>query len=326
VDALSDVLALVRLSGAAFLEAEFTTPWCIQAQVGPEDCGSSGRVPAQVIAYHYVFIGRLSLSVAGFHIEAAAGDIVLLPRNDPHVLGSRPGLDPVTIDPLIQPSPVEGGLASLRYGGGGEATRIVCGFIGCDVGLNPLLATLPPVLSFRMRDAAGDVWIQTTLRRAAAEFAGGGAGSAAVLSKLAELLFAEAVRRYLAELPSDRTGWLAGLRDRAVGRSLALLHARLADPWTTGSLAREVGLSRSAFADRFTRLIEVPPMRYLARSRLQAAAARLRDGNDPIGRIAWEVGYESEAAFNRAFKREFGSTPAVWRAREKNPRSRADSA
>jgi AraC-like DNA-binding protein len=315
VDALSDILAAVRLYGGVFLDAQFTAPWCISAQVGPDDCQPLGRIPAHIIAYHYVVAGRLFIQAGdGPPEEAVEGDIVLLPRNDPHALSSAPGLRPVVIDHLIRP-PDGDAPATLRHGGGGAVTQIVCGFLGCDVPDNPLLATLPGVLHVNVHDAPGGDWIGGSFRRAADEFSRGGIGSATVLGKLAELLFVEAVRRYLATLPEGSTGWLAGLRDRAVGRALAVLHGRLAEDWTTEALAREVGLSRSAFAERFTALIGMPPMRYLARWRLQLAAVRLRDSARPSAQIAYDVGYESEAAFSRAFKRSFGMTPAAWRRR-----------
>jgi AraC-like DNA-binding protein len=313
VDALSDILAAVRLTGGVFLDAQFTAPWSIAAHVGPEDCQPLGRVPAHIIAYHYVVAGCLFVQAGdGAPVDAGEGEIVLLPRNHPHVLSSAPGLRPAVIDDLIRP-PVGDAPAMLRHGGGGALTQIVCGFLGCDVPDNPLLATLPAVLRVNLHDAPGGEWVGGSFRHAAEEFSTGGIGSATVLGKLAELLFVEAVRRYLATLPEDGTGWLAGLRDRAVGRALALLHGRVADDWTTEALAREVGLSRSAFAERFTVLIGMPPMRYLARWRLQLAAVRLRDSARSSAQIAYEVGYDSEAAFCRAFRRSFGVTPAAWR-------------
>jgi AraC-like DNA-binding protein len=205
------------------------------------------------------------------------------------------------------------GLAQLHYGGGGVATHIICGFLGCAVADNPLLATLPAVLPLGVSDGLAGSWVEQSFRLAAAEFAADSIGSITLLNKLAELLFVEAVRRYLATLPREQTGWLAGLRDPFVGKSLALLHSRLAAPWTTEALSREVGLSRSAFAERFSKLIGQPPMAYLAHWRLQLAAARLRDGGASLAQIAYAIGYESEAAFNRAFKREFGLPPATWR-------------
>jgi AraC-like DNA-binding protein len=313
LDALSDILAAVRLSGGAFLDAEFSAPWCISVHVAPEDCGPTGHVPAHIIAYHYVVEGGLFVRMAeAAPVEVTAGQIVLLPRNDRHSLGSAPDLPAVVIDDLVQP-PAPAAPAMLRYGGGGARTRIICGFIGCEVPDNPLVATLPAVLTLSVNDGAGGEWIGGSFRRAAEEFAVGGVGSVTVLGKLAELLFIEAVRRYLATMPDDRTGWLAGLRDRVVGRALALMHARVEEGWTTEALAREAGLSRSAFAERFTHLIGTPPMRYLAQWRLQLAAARLRDSARSTSQIAFEVGYESDAAFSRAFKRAFGVTPAAWR-------------
>ena len=313
MDALSDVLAAIRLTSGAFLDAKFTAPWCIVSQIGPEDCAPLGSIPAHIIAYHYVVSGRLFIEMADtFPIEVAAGEIILLPRNDRHVLGSTPGLSPVVIDELIQP-PSASDPALLHFGGGGEATHIVCGFLGSDVPQNPLVATLPVILKIDVREGSGGNWISNSFQRAAEEFSQSGIGSATVLNKLAELLFVEAVRRYLSTLPEDQTGWLAGLRDRIVGRSLALLHSRTADRWTTEELAQRVGLSRSAFAERFTGLIGMPPMRYLTRWRLQLAAVRLRESPSSTAQIAYDVGYESEAAFSRAFKRTFGLTPGAWR-------------
>lgn len=311
MDALSDVISAVRLSGGVFLDAEFTAPWSIVSQLSAEEMRALGAHPAQVIAYHYVVAGKLFVQIDdGAAVEVGPGEIVLLPRNDAHILSSQPGLRPVVADDLA-PMLADMSPVVLRYGGGGETTHIVCGFLGCDVPRNPLLTTLPPLLKLEMQ-TEGD-WIPRSFNHAAEEFARGGIGSAAVLGKLAELLFVEAIRKYLATLPAGQTGWLAGLQDRMVGRALALLHARVAEPWTTEALAREVGLSRSAFADRFTSLVGMPPMHYLANWRLQLAALRLRDSADPTMCIADNVGYASDAAFIRAFKRNFGCTPAAWR-------------
>jgi len=313
MDALSDVMAAVRLTSSAFLDVRLAAPWCIGSQIGPEDCAPFGDVPATLIAYHYVVSGRLFIELENTQpLEAGAGEILVLPRNDRHVLGSAPGLPPALIDHLIQP-PDGSRPAVLRMGGGGDETHIVCGFLGCDVPNNPLVAALPSLLQLNMSEGAGGAFVGDAFRHAAGEFATGGVGSATVLSKLAELLFVEAVRRYLATLPEDQTGWLAGLRDRFVGQALALMHTRTAHAWTTDQLARAVGLSRSAFAERFTGLVGKPPMRYLTQWRLQLAAVRLRESPRATVQIANEVGYESEAAFSRAFKKAFGLTPSAWR-------------
>jgi transcriptional regulator GlxA family with amidase domain len=178
---------------------------------------------------------------------------------------------------------------------------------------NPLADALPPVLRFDTRQDGAGAWMKSSLEFAADEIAAHRAGSETVLAKLSELLFVEALRRYVEGLPEEQTGWLAGLKDPFVSRALSLLHGRVAKEWTVDDLGREVGLSRSALADRFTRLIGEPPMRYLARWRIQVAAHQLRNSDTSLARIAEQVGYESEAAFNRAFKRSFGVPPATWR-------------
>jgi AraC-like DNA-binding protein len=314
MDALSDVLRVVRLTGGVFLDAEFTAPWCVMSQVGPEDCRPHLAMPQHIIAYHCVIEGRFLLHTDGDPTaEVRAGEIVLLPRNDAHRIGSSLDADAIKADDLIQP-PMNGGLARIEYGGGGERTRIVCGFLGCETPFNPLLASLPKVMKLEMRSGASGAWVESSFQFAASEVSAGRVGSATVLSKLSELLFVEAVRRYVSELPGEQRGWLAGLRDPIVGRALALLHARHREPWTAEQLAEEVGLSRSAFAERFTSLIGQPPMQYLTFWRMQLAARQLRESATPIAKVAVEVGYESDAAFNRAFKREFGVPPAKWRA------------
>jgi AraC-like DNA-binding protein len=219
----------------------------------------------------------------------------------------------VSIRQVVRASP-GGGLWVVRHGGGGEQTRIVCGFLGSErFDGNPLADALPAVLRFDTRQDGAGAWMKSSLEFAADEIAAHRAGSETVLAKLSELLFVEALRRYVEGLPEEQTGWLAGLKDPFVSRALSLLHGRVAKEWTVDDLGREVGLSRSALADRFTRLIGEPPMRYLARWRIQVAAHQLRNSDTPLARIAEQVGYESEAAFNRAFKRSFGVPPATWR-------------
>jgi AraC-like DNA-binding protein len=312
MDPLSDVLRSMRLTGGIFLDAEFTAPWCVTSSVAPEDCAPFGAVPHSIISYHYVETGRLHLQAAGEPpVTVESGEIVLLPHNHRHLIGSALDLPPVDSHALIKPVP--GGLARIVHGGGGERCHVMCGFLGNDIPGDPVLAIMPPVVKLAAPEGATAEWIESTFRFAAETLAGGGERSAAVLGKLAELLFEEAVHRYLANLPNSEKGWLVGLRDPVIGRALALLHRGLDRPWTTEALAAEVGLSRSAFAARFSELVGEPPMRYLGKWRLTFAARRLLDTGDPIARIAFEAGYESEAAFNRAFKRNFGAPPATWR-------------
>ena len=313
MDALSDVVSAVRLTSSAFLDARLSAPWCIESQITPEDCAPFGPMPAQVIAYHYVVDGRLFLQLdKDDPVEVNAGQVVLMPRNNRHALGSAPGLKPAYIDNLIHP-PEGNRPALLNIGGGGDQTHIVCGYMGCEIPDNPLLAALPHWLRVDVREGAGGAWIGDSFQRAVEEFASGGVGSQTVLGKLAELLFVEAVRRYVASLPEEQTGWLAGLRDLKVGKALALLHTEPARSWTTDELANAVSMSRSAFAERFTALVGMPPIRYLGQWRLQLAAVRLRESPRATAQIAYEVGYESESAFNRAFRKAFGITPGKWR-------------
>jgi AraC-like DNA-binding protein len=308
LEMLSEAVQGMSLAGGVFLDAEFTAPWAVISQIGPEDCAAFMPSPKQIITYHYVVSGSLLLQVRGeAPMAVEAGEIVVLPRNDEHLLASGLGLAAVDAHTLVELGP-DGG-ARIRHGGGGERTTILCGFLGSAGSNDLLLVSLPRVLKLRV-DTSRD-WIESSIRFAASEASSG--RSALVLSKIAELLFLEAVRRYLASLPAGQAGWLGGLRDPVVGRALSLLHDRLAHPWTADSLAREAGLSRSALADRFASIVGEPPMRYLARKRMDFAAQRLRETRLPVSQIAFDAGYEAEAAFNRAFKRQYGAPPATWR-------------
>jgi AraC-like DNA-binding protein len=318
VDALSDVLRVVDLFGGVFLHADFTEPWCLLSRVRPDDCGALLPDAEHVILYHYVIAGRMALKIADAPaVEVVAREAVILPRNDAHRMGSDLGLTPVDSHEISRTA-ADGGLAEIRHGGGGARTRIICGFLGCrHLAGNPLLRALPPVLKLDTRDGRAAEWMRVSFEFAADEIAAGRAGSDMMLAKLSELLFVEAVRRHVESLPAGQVGWLAGLRDPFLARTLALIHGRLNEPWTVDDMAREVGLSRSALAERFTRRMGEAPMHYLSRWRLQVAAQRLSTGDDPAQQIAYDVGYESEAAFNRAFKRLFGAPPATWRKRAK---------
>lgn len=315
MDALSDVLRTVRMRGGVFLGAHLTAPWCLASRIGPEDCRPLLAAPLQVIAYHYVVEGRMLAMLDGepsTTVEVKAGEALIVPRNDPHILASSPGLTAISADGLVQPAR-KGGLARIVHGGGGAPTHVTCGFLGSDEGSNPLIETLPRLLTVDM-SRAGE-WIESSLRLALRRLAEGEGGTSTVMAKLSELMFIEAVRSYVASVPPTRQGWIAGLRDPAIGRALGLVHGQLQRSWTTEALARAVALSRSAFVERFTSLVGTAPGRYVTRWRLQVAQDRLRDGRQPIAQIAYDVGYEAEAAFNRAFKREFGMPPAAWRRR-----------
>jgi AraC-like DNA-binding protein len=316
MDALSDVLRVAQLTGGVFLHAELFAPWCVGGRFEPELCAPAVGPASHLIIYHYVVEGELRVRVEGEDgddLVVGPGELVLLPRNDPHLMGSDLGLPPVAGRDVVRP-PKDGGLFSIHHGGTGRCTRMICGFLGCASAKgNPVLSTLPPLLKLSVEHGGAAEWIRSTFQYAAAEVAAGRPGSETVLAKLSELLFVEAVRRYAETLPDGQTGWFAGLREPHVARALALLHRDIARNWTVDDLGREVGLSRSALADRFTRLIGVPPMQYLANWRMQVAAQKLRDTSASIAQVAELVGYDSEAAFSRAFKKAFGTAPASWR-------------
>lgn len=315
MNALLDVMRTMHLTGGVFLDCEFSDPWCVTASsVGPEEVGLvMATVPAYVIAYHYIASGSIRLQFEGDQpVEATAGEIVVFPSNERHILGSNLDLTPVSAKSLVTP-PQNGDVARIVYGGGGEVTRIMCGFLGTDSPNDPLIEFLPNVLKLDVSQGTSAEWIQSSFRFAALETASGRVGSPFVLARLAECLFMEAVRSYVASMPPEQSGWIGGLRDPVVGRALALLHGQKEYPWTAEELARAVGLSRSAFNDRFARVMDESPMRYLAKQRIHFAAQRLKTSHEPVSRIAFEAGYESEAAFARAFKRQLGVPPASWR-------------
>jgi AraC-like DNA-binding protein len=313
MDALSQVLRSIRLTGGVFVEARFTAPWCVSSQITPEDCTAYMAAPAQIIAYHFVIGGRLVCEIEGEDaMEVDAGEVILLPRNDSHVLASATGLTPIKAAGLIH-APDGEGLARITHGGGGEETHLVCGFLASDDVHNALIATLPRMLKLDIRSGASRDWVEASVRFAARELAVGRFASSDIMSRLSELLFVEAVRDYAASLDGTQSGWLAGLNDRQIGQALALLHGRVEAPWTIDKLAGEVSMSRSAFVDRFTSLVGLPPIKYLTQWRLGLARERLRSGRGSIAQIAHAVGYDSEVAFNRVFKREFGQPPARWR-------------
>lgn len=304
----------MRLTGAVFLDAEFSAPWCIGEPSGVEVCVEHMPDAQHVVIYHLVTEGACDIAMAGETLRSAqAGDLIIIPGGEAHALGSdlsRPRVDGAPL--VVQRSPDEA--PQVRHGGGGALTRMVCGYLACESSLfHTVLAALPRLMIIPMRDTPGGQWLMSSIQFSLAECAAPQAGAGTVLAKLSELMFVEAIRRHIESLPPEQQGWLAGLRDRFVGKALALMHSRPAHAWTVDELASHVGLSRSALADRFGALIGCPPMQYLTRWRLQLAANLLRTSRRPLAAIAAEVGYESEAAFSRAFKRELGSAPAVWR-------------
>lgn len=316
LDPLGEVLRSVRLTGGIFIDARLSAPWCVHTQVRAEDCKPYLTAPMQIIAYHVVIDGTFFVRVeGGSALHVHGGEIVLLPRNDVHILASAPGLKSESALDLIQPALGGRGMARISHGGGGDAVHFVCGFLATDQLYNPLIAGLPSMLKVDVRESAARDWVEASVRFAANELMAGRHASSGVVSRLSELLFVEAVRTYSLTLGDQALGWLKGVADHHIGRALALIHRNIGNPWSVQTLAKEVGLSRTAFVDRFTALVGMPPIRYLTVWRLQTAKLNLRETQTPIARLAHSVGYESEEAFSRAFKREFGLPPARWRDR-----------
>jgi AraC family transcriptional regulator, alkane utilization regulator len=331
MDALSDVLRVVQLSGAVYLHAEFTAPWCLFGQPDSDLCAAFLPHSDRVVSYHLITEGSCWARLADDEhsaIRIAAGELLVIPQGEAHLMGSNLDMEPAHAAPLLaellQARPGE--VMRVAYGGGGTPTRLVCGFLTCDEVLsNPLLASLPRLFKVDVSRSIESAWLASALGFAAAEAADPRAGTATVLAKLSELLFVDAVRRCIDMLPQNEKGWLAAVRDRYVGRALSRLHAHPGHPWTVDELAGNVGLSRSAFAQRFTDLLGQPPMQYLARWRLCTAAHHLRSGSKSLAAVAESVGYDSEAAFSRAFKREFGLPPASWRMQQDRPSDSRDA-
>jgi AraC-like DNA-binding protein len=316
-DALSDVLRTVRLTGALFFEFEASSPWVTEVPASAQLARVLMPAAQAVISYHVVIEGAAWAALAGERpVRLEAGDVLVLPRGDAYVMSSAPG-QRTEPDMAFFKSAAAGELpARIREGGGGaDRMRALCGFLGSDLRpFNPLLGALPALLHVPSprRPGGGDRLshlVEFALTEASLDRAGG----QCVLLRLSELMFVEIVRRYLTTLGVEHEGWLAGLRDPAVGQALALLHRRPGYPWTLEELSHEASISRSALAERFAHFVGEPPMRYLTRWRMQVAARLLADGSAKVAAVAGEVGYESEAAFSRAFKKVVGVPPSTWR-------------
>lgn len=313
MDVLSDVLRMIRLEGALFLNGEFHDPWCVD--VPPARDLAQVLLPGaeQLVICHFVVEGRCWIQLSGGAArQLQAGDVVVLTHGDAHRIGSGLKHASVNFDHVVQVRLPE--LRRVRYGGDGDRSVVVCGWFSYERGMsNPLVSTLPRLFSASVGARPSGPWVEQSVRYALTEGARGEPGSDVVASKAAEVLFVEALRGYVESLPIEHRGWLSGLRDPQVGRCLALLHGDPARAWTVSDLAREVNVSRSVLAERFTELVDMSPMQYLKRWRLTLAARLLSNGNSGLARIAESIGYESQAAFSRAFKNEYGVAPGYWR-------------
>ncbi|HEX3140585.1 MAG TPA: AraC family transcriptional regulator [Rhizobacter sp.] len=326
-DTLSDVLRNVRLRGALYFNVSGTRDWAAEAPPSREIAAAVMPGAEHVMEFHVVLAGACwAATVGGEPVHLAAGDIVIFAHGDPHVVSSAPGMRappdaqgyferqqqhlPFTLH--LDACQVHAGTPPT----GAADTVLVCGFLGCDLRpFNPLIAALPRLL--HLPSAGGQDWAVQCMRQAAAESANRRPGGGAMLERLSEMMFIDAMRRHLGALPEGSQGWLAGLHDRFVGPALTLLHAAPEEPWTVEELSHRVGLSRSALHERFAALIGQAPMQYLANWRMQVGATLLRETACSVAAVAQQVGYESEAAFARAFKRLVGLPPAVWRRKVK---------
>jgi AraC-like DNA-binding protein len=309
MDALSDLLRIVRLDGAFFYVVEAAGPWSVEAVPARDLLPRIMPDAEHLISYHILTDGRCFGGVVGEEqVELVAGDVIVFPHGDAHVMSSARGVP----GPDIQTSPRPRFPFTSRIGEPGDspATSLVCGFLGCDRRpFNPLLAALPHQMHMR---GMSNAWSGTFVRQVTEESRSGRAGADEVITRLAELMFIEALRRYLDELPTGQTGWLAGLRDEVVGKG---------HPWTLDELAREAASSRSSLAKRFAEIVGQPPMQYLTQWRMQVAANLLTQSGAKVATIGGEVGYDSEAAFSRAFKKATGLAPGAWREARRTVRA-----
>jgi len=321
-DVLSELLSAVRLTGSVFFDVTATAPWVAEAPPSAQIANDVTPGAQHAIEYHVVTQGSCWISLvndSSFEpVRLEAGDIAVMPQGDPHAVSSAPRMR-AEPDWAAHRRPADDNALPFKLTSGSGAksdAHLVCGFFSCDLRpFNPLIESLPRFIRCG-RDAslASDGLLDNFIRLATTEANNKRAGSQSILNRLSELMFVEVIRMHMDQLAENNTGWLAGLRDPLVGRALTLLHARPAHAWTLEALDAEAGASRSALAERFVHLTGYPPIQYLTQWRMQLAAKRLTDGNAKVAAVAGAVGYDSEAAFSRAFKKATGRSPSEWRA------------
>jgi len=323
MDVLSEVLKVVKLQGALFYNGEFSSPWCVNASSARALARQFSPGAEHVIMFHLLTQGHAFVRLhSGERETLTAGDLVMIPHGDPHVMGNG-GSTKAVNDSEQLAEVIQQGLKLWRLGGGGEVTRFVCGYMACEPELSKVfLSGLPPLFKVSIRNDAAGRWLENSIRFSVEHGDRLEAGGEAVLAKLSEVVFIETLRAYIASLPAEQTGWLAGARDSEVGKTLALMHREPSRPWTLADLAKEAVISRSVLAERFRHYLNETPMAYLTRWRLQLGAQMLGSTNYSVAQIAGDVGYESEAAFNRAFKRDFGVPPARFRTQSRSVRAK----
>ena len=313
MDVLSEVLKTIRLDSALFFNAELTAPWCVLEPRSVEMSGQLSRNDGHLVLFHYILEGKAYAQLPGSaKVELTKGDIVLMPHGDSHLLGNGNHARPVDSMKAFAKNLSEG-LKLARYGGGGEITRLVCGYMVFEPRMSSVvLSGLPKIVKVHLSDGASSQWVRDSIKYAVGEDSDGD-GSGLVVAKLSEALFVETLRRFVNEIPDKNTGWLAGARDPIIGKALAYLHEDPSHDWTVEELAHTVGLSRTRLAERFRQLIGDSPIAYLKKWRLKVGAEALLSSEKSVSEIAAAVGYGSESAFNRAFKLEYSTPPAQFR-------------
>jgi len=334
MDILSEVLKIVRLNGGLFFTTECSSPWSVSTPSASQ-LGKLMDTKAECITlFHILVEGKCWMvpeNQKPFLIDS--GSLVIFPHSPEHVMCSDRSLTPISITSLL-PFSEEGDVPKLKLGSNGEKAKLICGYLQCDQRFNPLIGALPEVLVISPEDGclwnhaanklnpplpnmmqreAGD-WLDSTLKYMENEASDGGSGSLAMTVRLAEILFLEVLKRYMHQLPMKSHGWLASIKDREIGLALRLLHARPHHKWSISELAKEVGASRSGLTKRFTDFVGEPPIKYLTGWRMQLAKHLLLQPGQSIQQVSFQVGYESDEAFSRAFKRYIGEPPASWRA------------
>lgn len=313
MDALSETLRVVRLVGAIFISARFTAPWCYQSPHASTAAPILEPGADRVVIFHLITEGECFCELGGENpVHLQAGDAVVFPQGDAHLMTSQPGLQPAKGSDLCKV--LARRPRQLSYGGGGATTRLVCGYLACDATMARLLLDgLPRVVRVSVRGSDVGTWLEASVRYALAEARSPRPGGSGVLAKLAEVLFIEVLRLHMNEQSGDRIGWLAGLTDRVVGPALNAIHAQPARAWTLDELARMCNSSRSVLAERFQHLVGQSPIHYLTQWRMMLAANLLLRSKVSLASIAEDVGYSTDTAFSRAFRREYGVPPATWR-------------
>ncbi len=318
MDPLSHILSSIYLVGRVFCRSELTAPWGISLPA-PDTEGAS---------FHLIDEGSCWLSFeGGGPIQLSAGDLVIFPQSRPHTLADSPATTPLPMEEVMG---VGGNDGPILYNGGGHngsghhgdghhrgdgtPTTIICGvFEGQNGGAHTLFSLLPPLIYVKGGQGEADEWLRTTLKLMASEAASARPGSGTIVSRLADILFIQALRSWMESKVGDGEGWLAALRDPPIGMALGHIHQAPGEDWTVASLAAQVGMSRSAFSARFTAMVGKPPLHYLTRWRMQLAGDLLVDDGLSISEIAERVGYQSESPFSKAFKQHTGMAPGAYR-------------